>query len=173
MVKGMVLFSVLLIQITYAKSNTEKIGDILAFAIPAAAYGGAWYFDDEKGREEFYMSYGTTIVSTLALKHTVSAKRPDNDERDSFPSGHTASATAGATFVHKRYGFQYALPLYVGVIYTGYSRIHVNRHHPRDVIAGAFIAALSSWYFTTPNEKFHIVPVVDTKYQGISVNYRF
>jgi membrane-associated phospholipid phosphatase len=158
---------------TYAKSNTEKLGDFLTFTVPAAAYGSTFYFDDEEGRTEFYKAYGVTMVSTVALKYTVRAERPDNDDRDSFPSGHTASAVSGAVFMHKRYGFAYALPLYVGAAYTGYSRIHVNRHHPRDVLAGTILGALSAWYFTTPNEKFHIMPIVNSEYKGISVKYQF
>jgi len=163
----------IVIQFTYAKSNTEKIGDFLTFAIPATAYGSTFYFDDAEGRTEFYKSYGATMLTTVALKYTVRAERPDNDDRDSFPSGHTASAVTGAVFMHKRYGFAYALPLYVGAVYTGYSRIHVNRHHPRDVLAGTLIGALSAWYFTTAYENLQVTPVIDSAYQGVSVKYKF
>ena len=168
-----ILGMMLITQLLVAKSNTEKIGDFLTFAVPATAYGGTFYFDDEEGRTEFYKSYGTTMLATVALKYTVREKRPDNNDRDSFPSGHTASAISGAVFIHKRYGLSYALPLYAGAIYTGYSRIQVNRHHPRDVAAGAIIGALSSWYFTTPNEKFHVTPVIDSDYKGVTINYSF
>jgi membrane-associated phospholipid phosphatase len=171
--KRLIFITLLGVSSLLGKSNTEKLGDFLTFAVPAAAYGSTFYFDDDEGRTEFYKAYGATMLSTVALKHTVRAKRPDNDDRDSFPSGHTASAVSGAVFMHKRYGFAYALPLYVGAIYTGYSRIHVNRHHPRDVLAGTVVGALSSWYFTTPNEKFHITPIIDSAYKGISINYRF
>jgi len=171
--KKLLIMFVLLCQVGYAKSNTEKIGDFLTFAIPAAAYGSTFYMDDAEGRGQFYLAYGTTMASTVALKYTVREKRPDNNDRDSFPSGHTASAVAGATFIHKRYGFKYAIPAYMGAIYTGYSRIQVNRHHPRDVIAGAVIGALSSWYFVDPMEKLNIVPIVDSHFKGISIKYRF
>ena len=167
------LFSLVITASTYAKSNTEKLGDFLTFAVPATAYGSTYYFDDEEGRMEFYKAYGTTMVSTVALKYTVRAERPDNDDIDSFPSGHTSSAVTGAVFMHKRYGFTYALPLYVGAIYTGYSRIQVNRHHPRDVLAGTVVGALSAWFFTTPNENFHITPIIDSTHKGISIDYRF
>ena len=168
-----ILVLLILTYVASAKSNTEKLGDFLTFAIPATAYGSTFYFDDEEGRTEFYKSYGTTMLTTVALKYTVREKRPDNDDRDSFPSGHTASAITGAVFIHKRYGLEYALPLYAGAIYTGYSRIHVNRHHPRDVVAGTLIGALSAWYFTTANDDFHVTPMVDNNYKGVNVNYRF
>ena len=163
----------LLAQMIYAKSNTEKIGDFLTFAIPAVAYGSTFYMDDEEGREAFYWAYGTTMATTVALKYTVREKRPDNDDRDSFPSGHTSSAMTGAVFIHRRYGFTYAIPAYLGVIYTGYSRIHVNRHHPRDVLAGAVIGAVSGWYFVDPLQKLNVTPEVGSDYKGIQINYKF
>jgi len=160
--------SILLIQ-THAKSNTEKIGDFLTFAIPAAAYGSTFYMDDEEGRMQVYKAYGTTMLSTVALKYTVRAKRPDNNDRDSFPSGHTSSTVSSAVFMHRRYGFTYALPAYLGAIYTGYSRILVNRHHPRDVLAGAVIGAVSSWYFVDPLQRLSVTPEVGSDYHGLQV----
>jgi len=167
------IFICMLISNLSAKSNTEKLGDFFAFAIPATAYGSTFYIDDEEGREQFYWAYGVTMGSTIALKYTVRAKRPDNDDRDSFPSGHTSSAVSGAVFIHKRYGLEYALPVYLGAAYTGYSRIHVNRHHPRDVIAGAIVGAVSSWYFVDAFDKLSVIPEVGSEYKGIQVNYRF
>ena len=171
MKKIMVL--VLLSATLFAKSNTQKIGDILAVGIPAIAYGSTFYMDDDDGRGEFYWAYGITMATTVALKHTVREKRPDNNDRDSFPSGHTASTIGSAVFVHRRYGLKYALPLYAGALYTAYSRVHVNRHHPRDVIAGAVIGAISSWYFVDPLQKLSVTPKVGSDYKGIQVNYRF
>jgi len=167
------LLTLLCTSILLAKSNTEKIGDFLVFAIPATAYGSTFYFNDAQGRTEFYKAYGTTMLSTVALKYTVREKRPDNNDKDSFPSGHTSSTVSSAVFIHKRYGFGYALPAYLGAIYTGYSRIHVNRHHPRDVLAGAVIGAVSSWYFVDAFEKMSITPEVGSDYKGIQVNYKF
>jgi len=45
-----------------AKSNTEKIGDLLAFAIPATVYGSTFYFDDVQGRTEFYKAVWNNYV---------------------------------------------------------------------------------------------------------------
>ncbi len=155
----------------FAKSATQTAGDVLALLLPATAFGTALYLDDQKGQMQFYKSYGTTMATTLALKYTIREKRPDTDEKDSFPSGHTASAFAGASFIHKRYGWRYALPAYAAAIYTGYSRIHSNRHHTHDVLAGAFIAIASSWYFATPYKNIEVFPSFGQNKNGISVNY--
>ncbi len=81
----------------YAKSTTESIGDVFSIAIPASAYVTALYLNDKDGQIQFYKSFGTTMATTYVLKYTVREKRPDSNNKDSFPSGHTSSAFAGAS----------------------------------------------------------------------------
>jgi len=50
------LISVMLCTMSFAKSNTERAGDILTLLIPAVAYGTTLYTDDTKGQHEFYYS---------------------------------------------------------------------------------------------------------------------
>jgi len=168
-----ILGSLLLCGSLYAKDNAEKMGDILQIAIPLSAYGTTLYLDDKDGQMEFYKSYGASLASTYSLKYTVREQRPDSNSKDSFPSGHTSSAFSGATFIYKRYGFKYAIVPYLGAIYTGYSRVHSNRHYTRDVFAGALIGIASSWYFTTPYKNLDIQPEVGADYKGIKVNYKW
>ena len=156
-----------------AKSNTETLGDILAVALPIGAYSVTLYSQDKKGQYQMYQSYGATMATTLALKYTVREKRPDSDNKDSFPSGHTASAFAGASFIHQHYGFKYTIVPYILATYTGYSRVHSNKHFTRDVVAGATIATLSSWYFVEPYKNLKISPTATSEFQGIKVSYKF
>lgn len=157
----------------YAKSMTESMGDILAIVLPVGAYGTSLYLNDKDGQIELYKSYLATMGSTYFLKYTVKEKRPDSNNRDSFPSGHTASAFAGASFIHQRYGLKSAILPYMAAIYTGYSRIDANRHHPIDVYASATIAILSSWYFVTPYKNLEVTPIVDTEFKGLSLTYKW
>ncbi len=157
----------------YAKSTTESIGDALSIAIPTAAYGTSLYLGDKNGQMQFYKSFGTTMGATYLLKYSVREKRPDSNNKDSFPSGHTSSAFAGASFIHKRYGLKYAILPYITAIYTGYSRVHANRHHPIDVYAGAAIGILSSWYFVTPYKNLQVTPIVSSDFKGLSLNYKW
>ena len=157
----------------YAKSTTESIGDILSIAVPASAYGTSLYLGDKDGQMQFYKSYGATLGTTLVLKYTVREKRPDSDARDSFPSGHTASAFAGASFIQQRYGWKYSIVPYIAAIYTGYSRIDSNRHHPIDVYAGAALGMLSSWYFVSRYENLKVTPIVDSDFKGVRLSYRW
>ena len=47
--KKYVLSALFISQLLFAKSNTEKIGDFLTFAIPASAYASTWYFESIDG----------------------------------------------------------------------------------------------------------------------------
>ena len=175
MKKLLLLNVILLLNLTSlsAKSNTETLGDILAVALPLGAYGTTLYNQDQEGQYQMYNSYGATMATTLALKYTVREKRPDSNNRDSFPSGHTASAFAGAGFIHQHYGFKYAVVPYLLATYTGYSRVHSNKHFTRDVVAGAAIATLSSWYFVEPYKDLKISPTATSEFQGVRVSYKF
>ena len=175
MKKKLLLTLALLLNLTplSAKSNTETLGDILAVALPLGAYGTTLYNQDKEGQYQMYKSYGATMATTYALKYTVREKRPDSNNKDSFPSGHTASAFAGAGFIHQHYGFKYAVVPYILATYTGYSRVHSNKHFTRDVVAGAAIATLSSWYFVEPYKDLKISPTATSEFQGIKVSYKF
>lgn len=157
----------------YSKSKTEQIGDILQIVIPITAYGTTLYLDDKKGTNQFYKSYGTTLATTYVLKYTIKEKRPTSNSTDSFPSGHTSSTFAGASFIHKRYGFKYAVIPYVAAIYTGYSRVKSDKHYIGDVIAGAVIGISSSWYFTSPYKDINIEPIFGRGYKGLKFTYQW
>ena len=170
---SIMIATVLLSQGLQAKSTTEILGDVFAAGLPLGAGAYAYFADTKAGQMQFVKSYGATMATTLALKYTVREKRPDTDEHDSFPSGHTSSAFGGASFIHQRYGWKMALVPYVAAIYTGYSRVHVNRHHKQDVIAGAVLALASSWYFVTPFKDVKVQAVGDGKRNGIQLSYNF
>ena len=113
--------------------------------------------DDLDGFKYFMKSYISTISMTYLLKVSTQKPRPDGTNNLSFPSGHTSSAFSGASFVHFRYGFKYSIPLYIFASFTGYSRIESKKHYVEDVVAGAGLAILSSWYFTSPYSKKDLI----------------
>lgn len=170
-IKGLVVLSALIYVQPYClladeKSSGEKIGDFLSIALPASAYGATFVLDDKEGRSQYYRSFATTTAINAALKLSGVAERPHNDKKDSFPSGHTAYAFQGATFIHKRYGLKYGIPAYLGASYVGYNRVDVGKHHSEDVWAGALIGIASSWYFT--EKKANIVPIIAKDTLGVS-----
>jgi len=157
------------------KSGFEYAGDVLQILIPATGYATTFYLDDKEGRNQFYKSFFTNLGITYALKYTIDKKRPENNGAHSFPSGHTSAAFQGAAFIHKRYGWEYGIPAYLGAAYVGWSRVEgeSDKHDALDVIVGAGIGILTSFYFTEPYNGFTITPVVTDEYTGIFLSKRW
>ena len=100
---------------------------------------------DYDGVRQFAYSFVGMQMTIWGLKGLVDETRPDGSDRDSFPSGHTASAVSGAAFIHRRYGIKRAIIPYVMAGITGYSRIAADKHYFHDVVAGAAISGIFTW----------------------------
>ncbi len=81
------------------------------------------------------------------IKYTAKVERPDGSSKNSFPSGHTATAFMMATMMQKEYGH---LSPWVGygaysvAMTTGVMRMMNNRHWMSDVMAGAGIGIVAT-----------------------------
>ncbi|TXS76198.1 phosphatase PAP2 family protein [Streptomyces sp. sk2.1] len=97
-----------------------------------------------------------SATANLFGKRMVRRRRPDREqarvivarqvpmpESASFPSGHTASATAFATAVGVVLP-PAAVPLGALAVAVGYSRVHTGVHYPGDVAAGAVLGFASA-----------------------------
>ena len=155
------------------KSHTEKTGDILATVIPVTALGTTFYLNDTEGRNQFYKSFFTNLGVTYGLKKLTDKKRPDGSDNDSFPSLHTSTAFQGAEFIRKRYHWKYALPMYMGAIFVGYSRIDADKHYTEDVMAGAAIGFVISYCFTTQFKGISIIPTADKGKYGLLISKKW
>ena len=93
------------------------------------------------------MSYGIMAILVNTIKYTASEMRPDGSTRNSWPSGHTATAFVGATILHKEYGLTrspwYSVAGYAVATATGVMRVLNNRHWVSDVLSGAGIGMIS------------------------------
>lgn len=97
-----------------------------------------------------YRTGGSFFIVTVAvqsLKHGVNHWRPDHSATNSFPSGHTAMAAAGAELLRLEYGATSAwIPVagFTVTAATALMRIYNDRHWLGDVLAGAAIGILSA-----------------------------
>ena len=118
---------------------------------------------------------GTSMVFVLAtvtaLKKITKVERPDGSNFDSFPSGHTALAFAGAEFLYQEYkdvSVWYGVSGYVIATATGAFRIYNNKHWLTDVATGAGIGILSTKaaYWLQPYLSQHIFGTSKNKTTG-------
>lgn len=132
-------------------------------------------------------SYAIMATTVFGLKSITKIERPDGSSNNSFPSGHTATAFAGAEFLYQEYKDEsvwYGIAGYAVATGTGLFRIYNNKHWLTDVAAGAGIGILSTkiayWmapyitktFFKESPEKTSTSFIMPT-YDGKQVGLRF
>ncbi len=133
---------------------------------PAAIVFGLQAFGDKgvhtagQAAVLYSMSMVISTAVVFPLKKITSIQRPDNSGFTSFPSGHTATAFAGAEFLRREYGQKYpwlAVTGYVIAGGTGLLRMYNNKHWFSDVAAGAGFGiastSLAYWLYPKFNKK--------------------
>ncbi|MBQ6063995.1 MAG: phosphatase PAP2 family protein [Prevotella sp.] len=129
-----------------------SVDDYLQFFSPALTLG--LKVGGVEGRSDWLrlmssaaLSYGIMAGFVNGIKYTASEMRPDGSTRNSWPSGHTATAFVGATILHKEYGLTrspwYSVAGYGAATATGVMRVLNNRHWVSDVLSGAGIGIMS------------------------------
>jgi membrane-associated phospholipid phosphatase len=147
-------------------------GDVMAYVLPAAAFGLTAYYKDAEGAREFGKSAAITMAVTFGLKYAINSRRPNGDPH-SFPSGHAAITFASAEFMRQRYGWKYGIPAYVFASFVGYSRVRAHQHYFRDVVAGAAIGIFTTNRMSRPFQGWQIQPTLKTGFRGVSMSREF
>ncbi|MGZ3788206.1 MAG: phosphatase PAP2 family protein [Bacteriovorax sp.] len=121
----------------------NKYLQILPNVLYSFAFGLNYFLNDNEDskRKALGMAKATLYsgLITEGLKHIVYEKRPNGVGNSSFPSGHTTSAFAFASFVASEHPWYVGVPAYVMASYVGFCRMHDNHHYLHDVLAGATI----------------------------------
>lgn len=89
-------------------------------------------------------AFATMAAITNVVKYSIREKRPDSSRRNSFPSGHTATAFTGAELIRVEYGIGPGVVAYVVATNVAFLRLYNNRHWLNDVIGGAGLGILSA-----------------------------
>ncbi len=125
--------------------KTERMGDRLQFAVPIA--GLICAFDLKEAG-----SYFTRFAAGLSTVHLFKNALPDSGinlrpdgHNYGFPSGHTFSASFGASYIVRQCASK--IP-YIGTIavlaagFTASSRVDAEKHNPWQVLFGAIFALI-------------------------------
>ncbi len=156
-------FCISYLSVVHANDSVVRAGDNLQVGIPLIAGVISLVKGDNEGTAQWAEGALWTGVATHSLKFAVDAERPNGNDNNSFPSGHTSAAFQGAAFLQMRYGWEYGVPAYAAASYVGYSRVHGDYHYWHDVAAGAVLAigvqyAITEMGLTTRN--LFVTPVV-------------
>jgi membrane-associated phospholipid phosphatase len=159
------------------------IDDVMQYAPAASVYAlnacGVEGKNNLKDRSIILASsYLMMSVTVLALKDITKEERPDGSSNNSFPSGHTATAFAGAEFLWQEYkdkSIWYGISGYIVAAGTGVFRIVNNRHWLTDVAAGAGIGILSTkaayWIYPYVNRKLFSSKAKENKVYSMVLPY--
>lgn len=116
------------------------------FLVQTGAAVGTWAVGKLTGSTTTTAMGGDLIRAQLVsqtivqgIKFSTRRSRPDNSNRHSFPSGHTASAFATASVLERHLGPRVGIPAYTFASFVGLARMSANKHHISDVIMGAGI----------------------------------
>jgi membrane-associated phospholipid phosphatase len=139
----------------------REIGDTLSYAMPAAVLGFELYRGDREGAWQFATSFAVITLSTEVLKRATKVERPDRTNDLSFPSGHAARAFSAASYIHRRHGWEYAIPAYAMAMYVGRTRVQAGRHRWSDVAGAAAVSTIATWLLVDPkpSRKLAIAPI--------------
>lgn len=161
----------------------SQLGDVAGQMVPnflyvASLYGLSYYYDsDIYYSKSMHMLKSTsyTVLATTVIKAIAHEPRPDSDNRDSFPSGHTASAFAFASVIGTEHEWYWGVAAFSMAGFVAWSRINDNAHRLHDVVGGAVIGlsyGLSLHYLYKDENseigKVYIAPFGD----GALVGYR-
>lgn len=126
-----------------AQFNERAVADYYLQYTPLAAHVGLGLVGLEAAHEVPYrvaeaavgMMAEMVVVNTL--KYTVREERPDGTARNSFPSGHTATAFLGAELVRMEYGTLWGAGAYAVAAGVAALRVYHLRHYWWDTLGGA------------------------------------
>ena len=139
-----------------------------------ATYGTGKAMGDKKlayaGRD-IVRAQVVSQVMVQTLKYAVRRDRPDHSNNKSFPSGHSASAFATATVLHRYYGWKVSGPAYALGSYVALARMSWNRHHATDVVMGAGFGIASARTVTMQMAKSKFNVGVQPQTGGASINF--
>ena len=132
--------------------RSTVVDDYLQYVPLASVYGFSLLGADAKHNYvDRTLEVGVAGVALVGMvggaKYLIHKERPNGEDFNSFPSGHSAKAFMGAELVRIEYGEEHpwlAVGAYTLATATGALRVYNDHHWLSDVIAGAGVGILSA-----------------------------
>lgn len=122
-------------------------GRAVAYVLPAIAGGVTIYKRDWKGLAQLTVVTGLTYATAYSLKQIVRSCRPyakpctpGGSGWDSFPSTTSAIGSASSSFMWRRYGWEWGVPMFVASAYPSYALQKSHQNKIWDGVASTAIA---------------------------------
>ena len=162
-----------------------EIGDVLGNGFVLAGVTGALVAASYTGENQKFRAMSFSLAQGFVMSeiivHSIKAAtnrdRPNGENQQSFPSGHTSSMFTYATVISHYYGAKAGIPAYAVASLVGFSRIEKNNHHLSDVIAGATIGYLIGRTVVKVTDRratrktMTVTPVIGGETTGVSVRW--
>lgn len=170
-----------------ANSQSDRMKNVLKLsAIMSAA------FLPENYQSKYLTGNFFTLLSvqgaTDQIKSIADRERPNGEDRESFPSGHTSQAFAAARIVHDNLALYDNLSedsknvlnvtAYSMAVGTAWARMEAQRHYPTDVLVGAAFGNFMATFFNEAflnesNMRMNVGIDPDVDVLMVSLNWRF
>ncbi len=152
----LLVFGLLLI---FVLPSAERVGDRLQYIVPLIGLTCAFELD-EAG--EYFGRYAAGLASVHIVKNVAPdqdfAKRPDGGDHG-FPSGHTYSATYGASYIVRQCAKRVpylGTAAAVGAAFTGASRVDAQKHSAWQVFWGMIFGLAFDLGFRTKKSRARV-----------------
>jgi len=161
----------------------DKLGNGFVLVAVTGALVAASYTGENQKFRAMSCSLAKGFVMSEIIVHSLKAatnrNRPNGENQQSFPSGHTSSMFTYATVISHYYGARAGIPAYAVASLVGFSRIEKNKHHLSDVIAGATlgyligrtVAKVTDRRATRKTRTMTVAPVIGRETTGVSVGW--
>lgn len=113
---------------------------------------------------------GTTLM-VIAMKKSIHRTRPNQDNEDSFPSGHTSIAFASSGSLSFAYGWKAAIPAYTLTSLTILARLESNKHWFSDLVVATSIGVF--WARAAGIHHHYLAPIIFKDGAGVRFTYAF
>lgn len=146
----------------------------ISLTIPLIAFSSSLMLRDNLGLRDHTLTLSSSLFVSHALR-TLAHTQYDEEEQETkhFPSHIVTATFTSASFIHRRYGALYALPLYLGAGYLANERVSISANEPEDVWVGALVGSLSGYFLTSRYKGFRLQPFAGRDSQGLSLSKRW